>query len=59
MGTWSWCERQCSVETLAKKALVIITTHKFTVNSFDGTEKYMEKFEGAMKINSILVFDIM
>ena len=35
------------METMAKKALAIITTHKLTPRSYGGAELYMEKFENA------------
>jgi len=37
------------METMAKKALAIITTHKLTPRSYGGAELYMEKFENALQ----------
>ena len=44
-----WFEGQGSVETFARDALTIITSHKLTVNSHGGAEKYMDKFEGTLQ----------
>ena len=37
------------METMAKKALAIITTHKLTPRSYGGAELYMENFENILQ----------
>ena len=44
----TWFENQGSIETLARKALTIINTHRLTPQSFGGAEVYLEKFESAL-----------
>ena len=45
----NWFEDMGSQETIAKKALEVITTHKLTSNSHGGAELFLEKFENALQ----------
>ena len=44
-----WYEGLGSQETVAKKALEIIASHKLTSSSYGGADLYMEKFENALQ----------
>jgi len=44
-----WYEGQGSQETMVRKALEVISTHKLTSNSHGGADVYMEKFENALQ----------
>jgi len=44
-----WYEGLGSQETVAKKALEIIASHKLTTSSHGGADLYMEKFENALQ----------